>query len=286
MTDSAALRSGNAEAPGPVPEGISVTVTGGVANLRLQRPEVGNSLTRPMVSWLADWFTAASDDRAVRAVLLTGEGDKFCTGPDLRVSLSPGQTPLDPPRVAGELARGTRNFWQRLVVSMLDCEKPVICALNGTAAGAGVQLALACDLVIAAESARLIEIFVRRGIAPDAGAAYLLTRLTGLQHAKRICFSGKPVGASEALALGLVVEVVPDEVLAGAAQALAAELADGPTAAIAAAKRLINHAADVDRGTSLWEEAQVQEALVTTSIDAKEGLTAFLERRTPKYRGY
>jgi 2-(1,2-epoxy-1,2-dihydrophenyl)acetyl-CoA isomerase len=257
-----------------------------VAEVTLQRPEVGNSLTRPMVAWLADWFTAASDDRSIRVIVLDADGDTFCTGPDLRVALAPDAVPLDPPRVLGEVARGTRSFWQRLVVAILDCDKPVLCALHGTAAGAGVQLALACDLVIAAERARLIEIFVRRGIAPDAGAAYLLTRLTGLQHAKRICFSGRPVPAAEALRLGLVVDVVPDADLAETVRALAAELAAGPTTAIAAAKRLLNHAPDVDRATAFWEEAQIQEAVVTGTADAQEGLQAFVERRPAVFRGY
>jgi 2-(1,2-epoxy-1,2-dihydrophenyl)acetyl-CoA isomerase len=267
-----------------IPDGLTLTIDAGIAEVRLDRPELANALTRPIVAWLADWFTAVSDDRAVRVVVLSAAGDKFCTGPDLRVSLAPGPD-LDPPRVLGEIARGTRNFWQRLVLAILDCEKPVICALNGTAAGAGVQLALACDLVIAGERGRLIEIFVKRGIAPDAGAAYLLTRLVGLQQAKRICFFGNPVGAAEALSLGLVTEVVPDDALAERTRAVAAELAAGPTLAIAAAKRLLNHAPDIDRGTAMWEEAQVQEALVTGSADAQEGLHSFVERRAPAFRG-
>jgi 2-(1,2-epoxy-1,2-dihydrophenyl)acetyl-CoA isomerase len=267
-------------------EGLHIEVSDGIARVQMLRPELGNSLTRPMVAKMADFFSAASGDRGIRVVVLAPAGDKFCTGPDLRLSLAPDAAPLDPPRVLGEVARGTRDFWQRLVMSIIDCEKPVIAAVNGVAAGAGVQLALACDLVVAAQSARLIEIFVRRGIAPDAGAAYLLTRLVGLQQAKRICFFGHPVGAEEALRMGLVTEVVADDQLAARTQELASELAHGPTAAIAAAKRLINHAPDIDRSTAMWEEAQLQEAIVTCSRDAHEGLTSFLERREPKFVGY
>jgi 2-(1,2-epoxy-1,2-dihydrophenyl)acetyl-CoA isomerase len=266
-------------------EGIEVTLDSGIAEVRINRPEVGNSLTRSMVSHLIDAFEAASEDRAVRVVVLSAEGERFCTGPDLRAAPAPGPAP-DPPRVLGEIARGTRRFWQRLVTTIIDCEKPVLCALNGTAAGAGVQLALACDLVISSEQARLIEIFVRRGIAPDAGAAYLLTRLVGLQEAKRICFFGNPVSAPEALRLGLAIEVVPGDQLAARTRELAAELAAGPTAAIAAAKRLINHAPDIDRESALWEEAQIQEALVTGTADAKEGISSFVERRPSAFRGY
>lgn len=270
---------------GDVPEGLYLEVEAGIARVRLDRPDVGNSLTRPMVGWLADFFTEVSNDRGVRVVVLSAAGDKFCTGPDLRVSLA-RDPDLDPPQILGEIARGTRNFWQRLVTAILDCEKPVICALNGTAAGAGAQLVLACDLVIAAERGRLIEIFVKRGIAPDAGAAYLLTRLVGLQHAKRICFFAAPVDSAEALRLGLVTEVVPGDQLAARVDELAGQLASGPTAAIATAKRLINHAPDVDRATALWEEAALQEALVTCSADAQEGLQSFVERRQPAFRGY
>lgn len=268
-----------------VPDGLTLEIYDGIAEICLNRPELGNPLTRPLVGWLADWFTAVSDDRSVRVVVLRAAGDKFCTGPDLRLGLAKDPD-LDPPRVLGEIARGTRNFWQRLITAILDCAKPVVCALNGTAAGAGCQLALACDLVITGERGRFIEIFAKRGIAPDAGAAYLLTRLVGLQHAKRICFFANPVDAAEALRLGLVVEVVPDGELADRVGTLAAELALGPTAAIAAAKQLINHAPDVDRGTALWEEAQVQEAVVTSSRDAQEGLQSFLDRRQPVFRGY
>jgi 2-(1,2-epoxy-1,2-dihydrophenyl)acetyl-CoA isomerase len=270
---------------GDTPDGLHLEIVDGIARVTVQRPELGNSLTRPMVARMTQFFDDVSADRNVRVVVLSPEGDKFCTGPDLRVGLAPAAVPLDPPRVLGDVARGTRTFWQRLVISILDCEKPVIAALNGTAAGAGVQIALACDLVIAAESARLIEIFVRRGIAPDAGAAYLLTRLVGLQQAKRICFFGAPVGSREALTLGLVTEVVADSDLSARVQELAAELATGPTAAIAVAKRLINHAPDVDRATAMWEEAQLQEALVTTTQDAQEGLTSFIERRQPRFIG-
>lgn len=268
-----------------VPDGLILDIHDGVAEICLNRPELGNALARPLVAWLADWFTAVSDDRSVRVVVLRAAGDKFCTGPDLRLGLAKDPN-LDPSQVLGEIARGTRNFWQRLITAILDCAKPVVCALNGTAAGAGCQLALACDLVIAGERGRFIEIFAKRGIAPDAGAAYLLTRLVGLQHAKRICFFAEPVGAAEALRLGLVVEVVPDEQLSARVAELAGVLAVSPTAALGAAKRLINHAPDVDRGTAMWEEAQVQEAVVTGSLDAQEGLQSFLDRRQPTFRGY
>jgi 2-(1,2-epoxy-1,2-dihydrophenyl)acetyl-CoA isomerase len=175
--------------------------------------------------------------------------------------------------------------WQRLVTSVLDCDKPVIGAINGTAAGGGMHLALACDLVVAAESTRFISVFVRRGIAPDAAGAYLLARLVGIQKAKEIAFLGDDIGAADALAMGLVSRVVPDDGLSAAVDELAGRLAQAPTQAIAASKRLINRALDVDRATALAEEAWAQEA-VTHTEDMREGTTAYVERREPQFRGW
>jgi 2-(1,2-epoxy-1,2-dihydrophenyl)acetyl-CoA isomerase len=171
------------------------------------------------------------------------------------------------------------------VASVLDCEKPVIASVNATAAGGGVHLALACDLVIAAEESRFIEVFVRRGIAPDAGGAYLLARLIGPQRAKELFFFGDDLPAAEAARMGLVNRVVPRADLASLVAEWAARLADGPTKAIGAVKYLTNRALDVDRATAFWDEALAQE-LVTATEDAQEGLAAFAERRKPTFRGW
>ena len=178
-----------------------------------------------------------------------------------------------------------RSGWQRLVSAVLDCEKPVIAAVNATAAGGGMHLALACDLVLAAEEAKFIEVFIRRGIAPDAGGAYLLARLIGPQKAKELFFFGDDVPAAEAERLGLVNKVVPRERLAEEAGAWAARLAAAPTKAIGVAKYLTNRALESDRTTALWDEAVGQE-LVTGTEDCREGLAAFAERRPPVFRGW
>lgn len=269
----------------PVEELVRWEQDGGVARITLDRPEAKNALTPPMRDRLATLFEDASADPTVRAVLLTATGTGFCTGADLRGGRPPSRPDGVPERIAGDVARTIQRGWQRLVASVLDCEKPVVAAVNGTAAGGGLLLALACDVVVASRDARFICVFVRRGIAPDAGAAYLLTRLVGPQRAKRIALFGDDISAEEALAMGLIGEVVAPEELEGRATALAERLAQGPTRALAATKLLINRALDVDRGTAFLEEAWAQEWVVTTE-DMREGTRAFVERRQPTFRGY
>jgi len=185
----------------------------------------------------------------------------------------------------GDAARMIRRGAQRLVAAVLDCEKPVVAAVNGTAAGIGAHLAFACDLVVAAEDARFIEVFVRRGISPDGAGAYLLPRLIGLQKAKELIFFGDDLSAPEAERIGLVNRVVPLDGLEAAAAELAGRLAAGPTKAISMAKWLLNRSLDSDRRTAFDEEAWAQELVVTTA-DAAEGLRAFAERRDPQFRGF
>lgn len=184
----------------------------------------------------------------------------------------------------GDVARTIRLGAQRLIAAVLDCEKPVIAAVNGTAAGIGAHLAFACDLVLAAESAKFIEVFVRRGLVPDGGGAYLLPRLVGPQRAKELMFFGDSLPARDAERLGLVNRTVPDEELAATARAWAQRLAEGPTRSIALTKQLVNASLDSDRATAFAAEAMAQEINMTTQ-DANEGVASFVERRAPKYRG-
>ncbi|MFH9797629.1 MULTISPECIES: enoyl-CoA hydratase/isomerase family protein [Streptomyces] len=243
-----------------------------------------------VIALLAD----ASADPAVRAVVLTATGKGFCAGADLRGGPATGSTtgsttgPATGPgggdRVAGDVARTIRLGAQRLITAVLDCEKPVLAAVNGTAAGIGSHLALACDLVIAAEGARFIEVFVRRGLVPDGGGAYLLPRLVGPQKAKELMFFGDAVPAAEAARLGLVNKVVAAEELQDTAREWAERLAQGPTRALAMTKQLVNASLDGDRAAALAAEATAQEINMTTA-DANEGVASFVERRTPKYLG-
>ncbi|MFB6814229.1 enoyl-CoA hydratase/isomerase family protein [Streptomyces sp. NPDC056347] len=255
------------------------TTDNGVLRITLNRPEAMNAVTweqrERVIALLAD----ASADPAVRAVVLTATGRGFCAGADLR-----GTAPASGERVPGDVARTIRLGAQRLIGAVLDCEKPVVAAVNGTAAGIGAHLAFACDLVLAAESARFIEVFVRRGLVPDGGGAYLLPRLIGPQRAKELMFFGDALPAAEAERIGLVNRVVPDEELAKTATEWAQRLAEGPTRAIALAKQLVNASMENDRSTAFAAEAAAQEINMTTR-DAQEGVASFVERRKPEFRG-
>ncbi|MER5432671.1 enoyl-CoA hydratase-related protein [Streptomyces sp. NPDC002588] len=257
---------------------IRHTTDNHVSTLTLNRPEALNAITPDQRERLIQLFSEASADPDVRAVVLTGTGRGFCTGADLRGGSSTGE------RVAGDVARTLRLGAQRLIAAVLDCEKPVIAAVNGTAAGLGAHLALACDLVLAAESARFIEVFVRRGLVPDGGGAYLLPRLIGPQRAKELMFFGDALTAPDAERLGLVNRVVPDADLDKTARDWATRLAAGPTRALALTKQLVNASLDTDRGTAFAAEAAAQEINMTTA-DAKEGVASFVERRGARFRG-
>ncbi|QDQ12152.1 enoyl-CoA hydratase/isomerase family protein [Streptomyces spectabilis] len=249
-----------------------------VSWITLDRPEVRNALAPGDRDRLVGLLGEASRDPATRAVVLTGRGGAFCAGADLRGASGGGE------RVAGDVARTLREGAQRLITGVLDCEKPVIAAVNGTAAGLGAHLALACDLVLAAESAAFIEVFARRGLVPDGGGAYLLPRLVGPQRAKELMFFGDALAAADAERLGLVNRVVADADLEKTARAWAERLAAGPTRALALTKQLVNASLDSGRATAFAAEAAAQEINMATR-DAREGISSFVERRTPTYEG-
>jgi len=270
----------------PLDEQLRAEVRDGVLWLTLDRPEAGNALTPDQRNRLVDQLAEAGERVDVRAVVLTATGRHFCTGADLRASQGGPDRPADAPdKVVGDIGRLLSTGAQRLVAAILDCDTPVIAAVNGTAAGIGAHLALACDLVLAAEGARFVEVFVRRGLVPDGGGAWLLPRLVGLQRAKELMFLGDALDAEEAARIGLVNRVVPADRLADEAAALAGRLAAGPTRSIAATKALLNRSFDSDRATSFREEALAQELNMTTH-DANEGIAAFVDRRDPDYRGW
>lgn len=260
------------------PAGVRQETRDHVLHVTLDRPETLNALAPEHRDHLIALLGDASGAPDVRAVVLTGTGRGFCAGADLRGSSTTGD------RVAGDVARTIRLGAQRLIAAVLDCEKPVIAAVNGTAAGIGAHLAFACDLVLAAESARFIEVFVRRGLVPDGGGAYLLPRLIGPQRAKELMFFGDALTAPDAERLGLVNRVVPDEELAKTAAEWAARLATGPTRTLALTKQLVNTSLDTDRTTAFAAEAAAQEINMTTT-DAQEGVASFVERRSAVFRG-
>jgi 2-(1,2-epoxy-1,2-dihydrophenyl)acetyl-CoA isomerase len=256
--------------------------------LTLNRPDAGNAITPAVRNRMIEHLTEANTSFDVRAVVLTAAGDKhFCTGADLRSGRAapPPKPEGAPERVSGEAARMIRTGIQRLIGSMLDCEKPILCALNGTAAGGGAAMVLASDLVVAADSARIIQVFVRRGLIPDGGPTYLLPRLVGLQRAKELVFFGDDLAAADAERMGLVNKVVPAAELTQVATEWAARLAQGPTKTIGFAKRLLNRSLDVDRAT-LFEEESLLVELVAATEDSKEGVASFIERRPTEFKGF
>lgn len=270
----------------PLDEQLTARQDGAVLWLTLDRPEAANAITPDQRNRLIDLLADADARLDVRAVVITATGRHFCTGADLRATHGgPARPEGAPERAAGEVARLIAAGAQRLVGAVLDCEKPVIAAVNGTAAGIGAHLALACDLVLAAEGARFIEVFIRRGLVPDGGGAWLLPRLVGPHRAKELMFFGDDLGAADAERLGLVNRVVPADDLASVAGEWAARLAAGPTRALAATKMLVNRSLDVDRATSFHEEAVAQEVNMGTR-DAQEGVAAFVERRKPDFLGW
>lgn len=263
------------------------TVSNGIARLTLNRPDAANAITPDQRNRMIDIFAEASADLNVRVVVLSANGKHFCTGADLRVSRIPEAARPEgaPDRTVGDVGRNIKRGAQKLVASILDCEKPVIAAVNGTAAGIGAHLAFACDLIVSVDTARFIEVFVRRGITPDGGGAYLLPRLIGLAKAKELVFFGDDLSAPDAERIGLINRSVPADQFASVVDEWAGRLATSPTKALSLAKWLMNRSLDSDRGTAFDEEAWAQE-LASRTDDFNEGVQAFIERRDPTYKGW
>ena len=272
-------------------------IENGVLWITLNRPKASNAMTWGQRELIIQLLGEASNNEGVRAVVLTAAGSKhFCTGMDLRSSpgtkalLSEGAeeddaAPKPPARPTGYAARMIRTGVQRLTNAILDCEKPIIAAVNGTAAGYGMNIALACDLIIAAESSRFIQIFARRALVPDGGGVYLLTRLVGPQKAKELMFFGDDVPAAEAYRIGLVNRLVADDELQSTVKEWAERLATGPTRAISLTKHMVGRTLDGDRATSFHEEAWSVEINMQTR-DGQEGVASLMERRKPEYYGW
>jgi 2-(1,2-epoxy-1,2-dihydrophenyl)acetyl-CoA isomerase len=259
---------------------VRVRVESSLAWISLDRPAARNAIDDGMREALLVALARVAADPAVRAAVFTATGDTFCPGADLWGGRRDAREP-SPPGMARTLMKQNS---QRLIRAVLELEKPIVAAVNGVAAGMGAHLALACDLVIMAEEARLIEVFARRGIAIDSGGAFLLSRLVGLLKAKELVLLAEDVPAAEALRLGLCNKVVPRAELEAAAREWGARLASGPTFALGLSKRLLERAYESGLETCLEEEALAQ-SLVAGSDDMREGLRAFAERRKPEFKG-
>ncbi|MEA2577236.1 MAG: 2-(1,2-epoxy,2-dihydrophenyl)acetyl-CoA isomerase [Chloroflexota bacterium] len=256
-------------------DGLRVDVDGPVATITLDRPEALNALTVPVKVALRQALERLAVDRAVRAVILTGAGRAFCAGQDLAEREEPDAAPLDV-----EL----RERYNPIILALRAMGQPVIAAVNGVAAGAGASIAFACDLRIAAEDARFVLAFGRIGLVPDSGATWFLPRLIGQARAAELALVGDPISADEALRIGLVSRVVPNDELLTEARALADRIAAGAPMAVALTKGALERAASIDLETALEGEAKLQ-GIAGASADHAEGLAAFREKRAPRFTG-
>jgi 2-(1,2-epoxy-1,2-dihydrophenyl)acetyl-CoA isomerase len=254
-------------------ETIIAATDAGVLQITLNRPDALNALNATMRRELLAAIKGAARDESVRAVVLTGAGRGFCAGADLRG----GSAERDFRRVLGA-------EYNPLISAIRSLPKPVVAAVNGVAAGAGVSLAFSADLVVAAEDARFVPAFGRIGLVPDSGLARVLVRAVGRHRAFEILMGERQLGADDARDLGLVAAVVPAERLASTATELARRLAGGPTRAIGLTKRLLATAEDASLTEALATEAALQE-LAGRSEDHAEGVAAFAEKRDPTFRG-
>ncbi len=260
-----------------MPGTLIVAQADGVLALTLNRPDVLNSFNAEMARELQAALAKASTDSSVRAVLLTGAGRGFCAGQDLAEAM-----PKD--GVMPDLGDFVRTTWNPIVRAIRTLEKPVVCAVNGTAAGAGANLAFACDIVFAASGANFIQSFSKIGVIPDSGGTFILPRLVGLQRATALTMLAEKLPADQAMAMGLVYKVVAPEQLMAEANACAKHLATQPTRALGLIKRGFNKSLGVSLDAQLDYEEELQREAGRTA-DYAEGVKAFLEKRAPRFTG-
>lgn len=254
---------------------ILFEIAEGVARITLNRPEVHHALNPGILAELKEAILEAETDNSVRVVVLSASGEKaFCSGADLKSTLESGLT-------AGEMLQ---TYYNPLITAIRNLPKPVICRMNGLAAGAGSSLALSCDVVIAHEQAYLSQIFVKIGLMPDAGGTFFLPRLIGLQKAFELASTGRNVYAPEAARIGLIHSAVSDIELDDAVNKMASYYATAPTKAIGLMKQALNQSYQSNLEEMLELEAQYQQIL-SKSSDAAEGIQSFLQKRKPDYQG-
>lgn len=245
------------------------------AIIYLSRPDVLNSFNREMALELQEKLDEYENDKNIRAILITGEGRAFCAGQDLAEAIADDAPSID---------KIVREHYNPIVKKIRNIEKPIICAVNGVAAGAGANIALACDIVIASDKASFIQSFSNIGLIPDSGGTFFLPRLVGLQRATAMMFLADKISAAQALEFGMIYKVVEAESLMQEAEKLVAHLASMPTKGFGLTKRALNKSFTNDLNEQLYLEEELQAAAANT-YDNKEGINAFLEKRKATFKG-
>ncbi len=256
---------------------IKSSFQNGVACITLNRPEVLNSFNTPMAKELQFVLRSAREDKNVRSILLTGTGKAFCAGQDL-AEAAPKNKPL------ADIGEIVRESYNPIILLIREIEKPVICAVNGIAAGAGANIALACDIVIASSKASFLQAFAKIGLLPDSGGTFFLPRLVGFQRASAMMMLAEIISAEDALRFGMIYKIFPDEELMSEAIKIAEYLATQPTKGLWLTKQALNKSMTNDLKSQLFFEEQLQVEAGATH-DYQEGVKAFLEKRVPKFIG-
>lgn len=259
---------------------LDYRVDGAVAVATLDRPDVLNAFNDELGLALVEAVRTAASDDAVRCLVITGSGRAFSSGEDLAALSGDYEAGAAP-----ELGQTLINRYNPLIRAIRDAPKPVVAAVNGVAAGAGASVALACDFRIASERAKLVLAFVKVGLVPDSGALWFLTRMVGTANAFRLAAMGDPIGADDALSMGLVDRVVPEGSFEEEWRSFASELAAGPTEAYGLIKNLVAFAAEHTLEEQLQEEVHAQTRAGKTA-DHLEGVAAFLAKRRPDFKGH
>jgi len=255
---------------------ILLKIENNIATITLNRPEVFNSFNREMALLMHQTLDDCANDRNVRAIVITGAGKAFCAGQDLKEVTTP------------ELNPGFRKILEEhynpIIERIRTIEKPIVAAVNGVAAGAGANIALACDIVVAAENAVFIQAFSKIGLVPDSAGTFFLPRLIGFQKASALMMLGDKVSAAEALNLGMIYKFYPVAIFEEEVHKIATTLASMPTKAIGLTKRLLNESLSNNLQQQLALESDLQ-IEASSSNDYQEGVNAFMEKRTPEFKG-